>query len=493
MNKNNFKKLKQFVSKYDTYILFAFLLIFLIGPIMIVKLEVSDEVWNFQNVAKICNGFEIYKEANIITTPLFFYIGVLFCKIFGTAFITFRIYNVILITILTLIVYEVFKALKIDKLKSLIYTMLIYIISIILSTAGANYNVLVVIFFVIGLLLSIRKSTFKQKIYDILQGIVIFLIFLTKQNVVIYYTMALILSELLLNENNFKKIIKSILTKISIALTFILMYLIILCFNGGLGNFINYTVLGIPEFSNNFFVELHAIKNMGIIFIIYVVVFMSIYHKNNSIHINDEMKNNIINLSVFGIFMELMAYPIFNLYHSMLGAYIIYILGFYLLDIIFAQYFNKSRKYLVIISLILSIIFFIYSLYNVITYILSNKCEEIQIYKYIILEEDIKKQILNIDKYIKYKEDLGTNVVIFSGNAAIYMLPLNKSNGDMDLPFLGNMGANGEANMLEKLKGLVNTEILIVKDEKNLFSQESKLIRKYIMENYTYKRRDRKI
>jgi len=52
------------------------------------------------------------------------------------------------------------------------------------------------------------------------------------------------------------------------------------------------------------------------------------------------------------------------------------------------------------------------------------------------------------------------------------------------LPFLGNMGADGEKNMLEKIKSLKNTEIIIVKEEKDVFLQESKLIRKYIIVNF---------
>jgi len=44
MNRNLFNKFKQIMSKYDTFILFAFFIIFLIGPTLYVKVLASDEI-----------------------------------------------------------------------------------------------------------------------------------------------------------------------------------------------------------------------------------------------------------------------------------------------------------------------------------------------------------------------------------------------------------------------------------------------------------------
>lgn len=495
MNKNTFNKLKQFISKYDTYILFAFLLICSIGPIMFIKLEESDEIWNFHNILKLYNGFEIYKDINIIITPLFFYIGILFCNLLGLGLLTFRIYNIFLISTLVLIIYKIFRTLKISKLKSLMYSLIMYIPSIYISTGGANYNVLVVIFFSIGILISINESVYKRKTYSILQSLIIFLIFLTKHNVALYYIIGLILSEMFLCNNNYKVFLKSILTKIAISMVLIISYLTISYFNGELYNFINYAVLGIPEFSNNFSIEIEAIKSIGLMCIIVLVAFMTLFYKNNSIGVSNEIKTNIIKLLTFGICMEFMAYPIVNLYHSLIGACIIYTLGFYLFDIIFVRYLDKFKKYLKIVTFLIIIALSIYSGYNFINYlsfIKFDKSGKIEIYKYIIIDNNLKEKIIDVDNYIKYKESIGTNVVIFSGHAGVYMVPLGKSNGSIDLPFLGNMGKNGEAEMKKKIDSLKNTEILIIKDEDKLFWQESKTIRKHIIENYKFIRTNKR-
>jgi hypothetical protein len=487
MDKNILKKLKNIISKYDMYILFAFLLICSIGPSIYIELSAEDEIWNFHNILKLCNGLEIYKDANIIVTPLFFYIGVIFSKMFGATLLTFRIYNIMLISVLVLVVYKIFKTLKISKLKSLIYSLVIYISALYIGTAGANYNVLVVIFYLMGILISINESTFNSKIYNLLQGIIILLIFLTKQNIMVYYILGLILNELILSNKKYKLAIKSILIKCTIASILILTFLLIFQFKGQLNNFINYTILGIPEFSSNLSIDLELIGNLGVMFIIVLVALMTINYKNNSIDINSEMKTNITKLLIFGIFMTFISYPIFNIYHSLLSAYTIYILGFYLIDIIFVNRFKKAKEYLLLIIIMILIIISTYSIYTFMKYInfvRLNRCEDIEVYKNIIVKKKIREEILTVNKYIEDKEKEGIKVVIFSKYAAIYMVPLNKSNQDMDLPFFGNMGANGEKNMLKKITGLKNTELLIVKEEKNVSWQESKLIRKYIIDNF---------
>ena len=62
-----------FVKKHDN--IFAILLFFLatFGIALDVGIASSDEICNFQNAYKLYNGFQIYKDINIIVTPLFFW------------------------------------------------------------------------------------------------------------------------------------------------------------------------------------------------------------------------------------------------------------------------------------------------------------------------------------------------------------------------------------------------------------------------------------
>ena len=52
------------------------------------------------------------------------------------------------------------------------------------------------------------------------------------------------------------------------------------------------------------------------------------------------------------------------------------------------------------------------------------------------------------------------------------------------MPFVGNFGKNGESGVIENIKNLKSgTQILIFTNEEDMFWQESKTIRKYIIDN----------
>ena len=52
------------------------------------------------------------------------------------------------------------------------------------------------------------------------------------------------------------------------------------------------------------------------------------------------------------------------------------------------------------------------------------------------------------------------------------------------MPFVGNFGKNGESGVIENIKNLKSgTQILIFTSEEDMFWQESKTIRKYIIDN----------
>ena len=66
----------------------------------------------------------------------------------------------------------------------------------------------------------------------------------------------------------------------------------------------------------------------------------------------------------------------------------------------------------------------------------------------------------------------------------LYMSPLKINNVEFDLPFLGNLGKEGEPGLIKKIDKLENAEILITKDEDDKSYQESKKVREYIMQKF---------
>ena len=189
--KEKITKAKELISKYDGLFVAIFIFFSLIGINLDVILLNSDELWMFQNTYKIFNGFEIYKDTNLIMTPLFYLMGNLVFKLLGASFFTFRIYGLIIQTVFFILIYKLLKKFNIRKLESLIIIQLLLILNI-FEVIGYNYNLLSLMFWIVGLYLNLKP----KKYNTLLQSIIWFLIYFTKQNVAILYGVSLILFEI---------------------------------------------------------------------------------------------------------------------------------------------------------------------------------------------------------------------------------------------------------------------------------------------------------
>ena len=83
--------------------------IFISTIILAKPLADGDEFINFYNTYKMNMGQKIYKEVNIISTPLLFYIGLAIFKIIGARLISFRIYAIIINIMIEIILYCIFR------------------------------------------------------------------------------------------------------------------------------------------------------------------------------------------------------------------------------------------------------------------------------------------------------------------------------------------------------------------------------------------------
>ena len=75
--------------------------------IYLVIINSGDEVWNFNNVYKMYNGYTLYNDTNLIITPFFFYIAYVIFSIFSPTLVVFRIYGVIITLSLLWLCYKI--------------------------------------------------------------------------------------------------------------------------------------------------------------------------------------------------------------------------------------------------------------------------------------------------------------------------------------------------------------------------------------------------
>lgn len=179
------------IKKHDNLILWIVITIFSAVAIFAVRLRTGDEIWNFANIYKMVNGYQIYKDANVIITPIFFIIGEIFFKILGANYFAFRLLDILIYSTMILIVYNILKQLKIRKRNALLYTLIIHYFMYTIVHGGANYNVLAIMFVLLGIYITLKYSNTKR--FIILNGIIIYLIIFTKQNIGAYYLLGTIL------------------------------------------------------------------------------------------------------------------------------------------------------------------------------------------------------------------------------------------------------------------------------------------------------------
>ena len=474
--------IKENVKKYMNTYVFLLCILMSIAIVFNNKFNMGDELWNFANIYKMDKGYIIYKDLNVIITPLFFYIGQLIFKVFGTNFFNFRIYNLFIITLFLFTIYNFFTAFKSKKLNALVYTILLYgIIKQMATAGGANYNNLAITFYILGIYFNLRINQ-KNKFLPFLQGIISFITFMTKQNIGIYYLIASFFMHLLI-AIKYKNVKKEALKYAKELFTFfvlITIFALMLHLQGNLYNFIDFCFLGLNEFSfHNYSLGSYTIYMIILSLLsIWYSIFVIKQKKDDN-----QVMNNIIVLPF--IIMNLpMMYPIFNEYHIWLATLIGIITILANLDLTVINEFLEDKKLFKYIITIFIIFIIPYAIFNVYQYI-KNFDSIFDVYKGAVISKEQETHINKIKNYIKENNGNGKDVKVLSYKANAYMILFNKNNKTMDLPFYGNLGYRGEQGLIEDLSKLKDVKVLIDKED-NYLGQEAKGAIQYIKDNYTY-------
>ena len=433
------------------------------------------------------NGYKIYNDSNVIITPIFFYLGAIFLEVFSAKFVVFRIYNIISVIILFVISYKIMKKLDLSKNLIAVYLSLLFLLMFQSIVAGANYNTLGCIFILLGIYLYITKKSTNFK-----QGLLIFLVFFTKQNTGIFYALSVIIYELFENKLS-KKYILDQLKKFIFFLMPSSLVLLFMHFNGNLEGFINYCFGGLFEFggSNLVFTAApfyYALPLSSIGIYIFTILKKDTIFKT----FKDNFWYTLKLLFIFALINTFTVYPIFNSSHFIYTFPYHLIFIFYYLDtLILKEIFDEDKYYiygkifaLTILVLLLgrTLLYFFYD-YDLISKYRSRNTPFDNLYSY----TDTMIKTNDLKEYILEQEKQGITVLICSHDAAFPMIELKKSNGMYDLLFNGNLGYKGKDKVYSDIDNLKNTEFLVVTNEEDIFVQEPQEIRKYIMDNLELK------
>jgi len=471
--------------KHDNILVFLITFVLFIPWELCININFSDEIWNFNNIYKMYLGYQIYAESNVIITPLFLCLGNAFFHLLGANIFVFRIYGATIISFFMLLTYIFLKELNIKKDICIIFLVSIFFyITYVFPLMGANYNILAICFYLLGVIYTIKTKE-KTKKYYIIQGIVAFLVFFVKQNIGIYYILGFTINHIVEKEKIIEKAKKYIIFIVSflviLAISLIAMYI-----KGNLSYFIDYCFLGIGDFAKeNLKIDAWALLAAGIILLINIGLLIFLFkNKKTRDGLTKEKKKNLKEITIFSIPIMMTVYPIFNMPHIYIGIYICLINIFYILNIIFKNLKIKEIiKKVYRLTLLVIIIFFYFGAVN--KFALWEKYMNSQTYYEYkdpffggFINYQLEDNIETIDEFISNSKE---DVIILSPKAALYNIPLKINNGDYDLLLTGNLGSKGEKGIIEDIKQKKNCIYLL--EDKQYIYQESKMIKEYVKNN----------
>lgn len=482
-------KLKTFLSKNYKKILF--ILLFLIIAILIIffnTLEIRDELWLFHHIYKISSGYTIYSDVNVIITPIFFYVGKLFLLLLGKKIIIFRIYNLFIFTTLYIVSYKLMKNLNFSKHIAFLSTILLFFLCLSVVNAGANYNSLVIIFVLLGITLYIKRNK-----NFLLHGLIMFLVFFTKQNIGVFYFIAMILIDFYLYKFS-KSTVTYIFKKFCCFLILSAILLLQMFFTGNLLSFFNFCFGGLLDFGKQN-IKFSVAINYLIIFISTFLLYFFILLKRKTLFAEIINKEDFINLTIliiFTAFISLMVYPIFNSGHFLCAMPLHFITIMYIFNLLLINDFYGNQKYAKYCDFIAIIILLI-----IIGQLLFAYKKDIQDVNRILdfnspfFAIPIRNKYIEnrniIKDYIIEQNNNGIDVIIISEDNSIPIIELNQNHLMYDLLFEGNLGYNGKNKIKNDIISRENTQFLIITNEDEVFTQQPLEIRNFIIENLNFK------
>lgn len=389
----------------------------------------NDLIWNYGFSYNFANHLLMYKDYNMVITPLYPFLGGILMRILGNNFLIFNLYNTILSTILYYYLYKKYPHTFIPS---------IILISFILRP---SYNFLVL--FLVLILLNIKEEK------DFFIGFILGLLFLTKQSFIL-----LILPSIYLITKP-KRLFKRIGAFFLPCLFFLIYFILTNTFL----DFLNYTFLGLFSFSskNSFF-------NLGTIFILSLIIYLFLYY----------LKTKDIKV-LYLITYQIMAYPIFNTMHIILS--IIPVIIYFLDKLVKKKKYNLN--YLRYFNYFVSILLICPLLSIPLQYFNKDLVEGENALEY----KDISRSYLvNKDLFLKEVPNLN-NTYFLMYDAYIYKYLLNNPITSYDLLLNGNLGYNGEERVIDYFNSL-DSNTYFVLNRVYTGGQLSKNIDAYIRNHY---------
>ena len=455
------KKNKKVLFEIILFIIFA---IFISSIILNKPIGDMDEIWNYNFASNISKGLVPYKDFNMVQTPLLAIVTGIILKIFSNSLIVTRILAILLSTSILFLSYKICDKLKINKSINLLAVAgLLILLS---KSFSLDYNFFALFLTLIIIYLEL-KLDMKKKSSNLVIGIIAGLTLLTKQTIGAFVCLSVFTYKLIFEIYKYKtkkeKIdVKSLVYRVVGGIAPVAIFVIYLAVSGALNDFVDYAILGIQTFSNKIrYINLLGNKELIIrILAIYVpisFVAMAIY----SIKKRDK---NLFIILLLSLSMFVVAFPISDTIHFLIGIVPSLIGSIYLLNRILKKIYTEKLIILKIFvkafSYLILLYFLFMGIYNEYLSLKQNKYySQLKHFEYIPTTKEYDNSIKIMDEYIK---NSGKKVYILNFDAAIYMIPIDIYNKNYDMLLKGNLGIKGEDEIIANIENTDDSVFLVL-------------------------------
>ena len=382
-----------------------------------------DAVWNYGFAYNISKGLVPYRDFNMIITPFYSFLSSFFIIILGNYLYSIYILDALCITFIFLIGYKYIGNKMFVLLPSLLWF------------GYPSYNVFCLVLYF--LLLFVYDRKYKNK--DFILGVIVSLMFLTKQTVGIMF----LLPVLCFSKNRKKTLLGFLIPCVT--------FLLYLLCNNCSYEFVDYCFLGMFDFTGGnggFLNPFFWVEGIIIGYCIYNIV---------------KSKFRDVEL-IFVLMFQIMAFPLFDIQH--------FILSFVPLLFYVIKESNISKNILIIIFLFFCVLLFqFYDSGSIVSdrksFMYGKKIDDYGWYE----------SFLKVNDYIK-NVDNDKKVFILFQFAYLFRLEMGEKPDKYDLINKGNMGYKGDLKYIKEIDDYCHSNkcVFLVPNKKSEYQTDFTII-----------------
>ena len=414
-----------------------------------------DELWKYNICQAIANGKRLYKDINLVNTPLIYLIGALFVKI-HYSLISFKILTVIMWTTMLSVFHLIALKFNQSNLKILAINLLFILFCSIQNCIYLCYNQAVLLASLVIIYILLRDKISTANIFEI--GLLNALAILCKYStgiVVCLCTIAVLFYKIKKENDDKKSIFAKIIVYFTGLIVPIIVFVLYLAANNSLLDFYRMTLVGADKFKNNALSIQELIDNAYILVFLAILLIIPILIVIDIVKHKNFTKEKVL-VVLFAVANFAAAYPMFDTAHFYQGFYILALL----IPVVKGE---KKIKWEIVGAATCSIIL----IYLIGSGMAGAQLRKINGYGYVFTTDYTYNKFNKIGKFVS---DNNGHVKIMDPYAAFYDISLDRYIKYEGCFLNGNLG---EKTPIEAFESIVDEEdVVLMYDKKDITNRQ---------------------